>query len=88
VDQRHHHPDDTTLALLREMSRGRTLTVAAGACHISTTSAARRLRALRRQWAVRRNIQLVVLAIRRGPDLSPTSRRQRSTAPSRTCSAW
>lgn len=58
--------DPLTLALVRELAEGRTTAEAAATCNVSKATAWRRLEALRRDWGVEHNIQLIVSAVRRG----------------------
>jgi DNA-binding NarL/FixJ family response regulator len=58
--------DPVTIALLRELARGRTISQAAATCNVSTATAWRRFDALRQDWGVDHTIQLVVQAVRRG----------------------
>lgn len=59
-------PDRVTLAILRSLAEGRTTAEAAASCNVSKATAWRRLEALRREWGVDQNIQLVVRAVRSG----------------------
>ncbi|WP_435741807.1 hypothetical protein [Nocardioides sp. SYSU DS0663] len=59
-------PDPLTLALMRELAEGRTTGEAAATCNMSRATAWRRLEALRRDWGVEHNVQLIVQAVRRG----------------------
>jgi response regulator of citrate/malate metabolism len=58
--------DRLTLALVRELAEGRTTAEAAATCNVSKATAWRRLEALRKDWGVEHNIQLIVSAVRRG----------------------
>lgn len=58
--------DRLALALVRELAEGRTTAQAAATCNVSKATAWRRLEALRRDWGVEHNIQLIVSAVRRG----------------------
>lgn len=59
-------PDPSVLALMRELADGRTTAEAAAVCNMSKATAWRRLEALRHDWGVEHNIQLIVSAVRRG----------------------
>jgi DNA-binding NarL/FixJ family response regulator len=59
-------PDRVTLGILRSLADGRTTGEAAATCNVSKATAWRRLEALRREWGVEQNIQLVVRAVREG----------------------
>lgn len=59
-------PDPLVLALMRQLADGRTTAEAAATCNVSKATAWRRLEALRHDWGVEHNIQLIVSAVRRG----------------------
>ena len=59
-------PDELTLALLAQIARGATSAEAATTCHVSQSTLERRLRALREEWGVETNIEIVVRAVREG----------------------
>lgn len=65
-DRERGEEDRLTLALVRELAEGRTTAQAAATCNVSKATAWRRLEALRRDWGVEHNIQLIVSAVRRG----------------------
>lgn len=66
TDRRETVPDRLTVAILRSLAAGRTTAEAAALCNVSKATAWRRLEALRREWDVDQNIQLVVRAVREG----------------------
>ncbi|MEI5675293.1 MULTISPECIES: hypothetical protein [unclassified Nocardioides] len=59
-------PDSTTLQILRALAGGATIAEAALRCHVADSTLRRKLANLRVEWSVETNMQLVVLAIRRG----------------------
>jgi DNA-binding NarL/FixJ family response regulator len=61
-----HRPDALTLRILVVLATGATGAEAAAACNVSESTLARRLQALRREWELDNNMQVVVRAVRIG----------------------
>lgn len=57
-------PDALTLRLLAQIADGATTAQAAAACNVSESTLTRRLLALRREWELDNNVQVVVRAVR------------------------
>ncbi|WP_244930968.1 helix-turn-helix domain-containing protein [Nocardioides sp. W7] len=59
-------PDELTLRILALIADGATAAEAAAACNVSESTLNRRLQALRRQWELENNMQVLVRAVRIG----------------------
>jgi DNA-binding NarL/FixJ family response regulator len=59
-------PDRTTIQILSALSRGAGPSDAAAASNVSSSTMRRKLSEIRDEWGVVTNIQVVVLAMRRG----------------------
>lgn len=59
-------PDELTLRILARIADGATTSETAAACNISESTLNRRLLALRRQWELENNVQVLVRAVRIG----------------------
>ena len=59
-------PDGTTLNILEALARGATTSEAATTCNISGSTLRRKLARAREEWSVDSNVQVVVIAVRRG----------------------
>lgn len=59
-------PDKTTLQILSALSRGARLSDAAAASNVSSSTMRRKLAEARDEWGLQTNVQVVVVAVRRG----------------------
>ena len=58
--------DELVLQILRTLADGGTTAEAAAAANVSEATVWRRLQAVRQEWGVDHNIQVIVRAVRRG----------------------
>ena len=61
-----YSPDETTVRILKAIANGATPTNAAAASNVSCSTMRRKMAEIRGEWGVATNVQVIVIAIRRG----------------------